>query len=106
MLKDEDLPKETAAAPDKTTAKPREYFTMTKGHHYVIVGVFSVMSHSMKFTKEMVNKGYKVSVVLNPKNNLYYVYIFSSLDHEEAKQVRNEYRWKNLFKEAWIFSMD
>jgi len=79
---------------------------MTKGHFYVIVGVFSVMSHSMKFTKEMMNKGYKVNVVLNPKNNFYYVYIFSTLDHEEAKRTRNEYRWKNLFKEAWIFSMD
>ncbi len=106
VLKDEDLPKEPKAAPAKTTSKPRESFTMTKGHHYVIVGVFSVMSHSMKFTKEMVNKGYKVNVVLNPKNNFYYVYIFSTLDQEEAKRVRNEYRWKNLFKEAWIFTME
>ena len=106
VLKDEDLHKDAPVAPAKTTAKPRESFTMTKGHYYVIVGVFSVMSHSMKFTKEMMNKGYKVNVVLNPKNNFYYVYIFSTLDHEEAKQKRNEYRWKNLFKEAWIFSME
>ncbi len=84
----------------------RESFTMARGHHYVVVGVFSVMSHSMKFTKEMLSKGYPINVVLNPKNNLYYVYIYSSLDIEEAKKVRNEYRWKNLFKEAWIFNME
>jgi hypothetical protein len=60
----------------------------------------------MKFTKEMVSKGYKMNVALNPKNNFYYAYIYSTLDHEDAKRVRNEYRWKNLFKEAWVFSME
>jgi len=90
----------------KTPTRPSESFTMSKGHYYVVVGVYSVMSHSMKFTKEIVNKGYKVSVILNPKNNFYYVYIYSSMDHEEAKRVRTEYRRKNLFKEAWIFTME
>ena len=84
----------------------RESFTITPGHYYVVVGVFSVMSHSMKFSKEMIAKGYRVNVVLNPKNNFYYVYVHSTLDAEEAKRVRNEYRWKHLLKEAWIFSMD
>jgi hypothetical protein len=54
----------------------------------------------------MLNRGYTVNVALNPKNNLYYVYIFSALDVEEARKVRNEFRWKNLFKEAWVFSME
>jgi SAM-dependent methyltransferase len=31
---------------------------------------------------------------------------WQQLIDEEAKRTRNEYRWKNLFKEAWIFSMD
>ncbi len=93
-------------APKKTPTKPSESFTMSKGHYYVVVGVYSVMSHSMKVTKEIVSKGYKVSVILNPKNNFYYVYIYSSLDQEEAKRARAEYRRKNLFKEAWIFSME
>ena len=88
------------------TSKTSESFTMSQGHYYVVVGVFSVMSHSMKFTKEMMSKGHKVNVALNPKNNFYYVYLYSTLDHEDAKRVRNEYRWKNLFKEAWIFNME
>lgn len=94
-------------APVKTPAlKLRESFTMVRGHHYVVVGVFKVLGHSMKFTKEMMAKGYKVSAGLNPKNNYYYVYIDSSLTIEEAKKARNEYRRKNLFKEAWVFSME
>lgn len=87
-------------------AKISESFAATKGHYYVVVGVYSVMSHSLRYTKEMIEKGYPVNVILNPKNNYYYVYIFSSLDLEEAKKFRNDYRWKNLFKEAWIFNME
>ena len=90
----------------RTPTKASESFTMSKGHYYVVVGVYSVMSHSMKVTKEIVSKGYNVSVILNPKNNFYYVYIYSSLDHEDAKRARTEYRRKNLFKEAWIFNME
>ena len=93
----------------KTTSKPstlRESFTMTKGHYYVVVGVFDVMSHSMKFTKEMLSKGHMVNVALNPKNDSYYVYLYSTLDPEDAKRVKNEYRWKNLFKEVWIYNME
>jgi type IX secretion system PorP/SprF family membrane protein len=93
----------------KTTPKPSmasESFTMTKGHYYVVVGVFDVMSHSMKFTKEMLSKGHQVNVALNPKNKSYYVYLYSTLDPEDAKRARNEYRWKNLFKEVWVYKME
>lgn len=92
----------------KPVEKPKisESFTASKGHYYVVVGVYSVMSHSLRYTKDMIEKGYPVSVILNPKNNYYYVYIFSSLNLEDAKKFRNDYRWKNLFKEAWIFNME
>jgi type IX secretion system PorP/SprF family membrane protein len=98
---------EIKKAPSKTSvSKLPESFTMTRGHHYVVVGVFSVMNHSMHFTKELMGKGYAVSVALNPKNKFYYVYIQSTLDLDEAKKIRNEYRLKNLFKESWIFTME
>jgi cell division septation protein DedD len=92
-----------------TTAKapaPKESFTMTKGHYYMVVGVFRSMNNSMSFTKDLKSKGYPVNVSLNPKNNLYYVYIRSTKDRGEAVKIRNEYRWKNLFKEAWVFKME
>jgi len=103
-----DSPKEQpSAAPSKgASPKPFESFTMTKGHHYVIVGVFSIMDNSLKFSKEMMDKGYMVNVGLNPHNNLYYVYLSSSLDKEEVQRQRNEYKTKNLLKEAWVFTME
>jgi hypothetical protein len=60
----------------------------------------------MKFSKDLMTKGYVVNVSLNPKNNLYYVYVHSTKDREDAVKIRNEYRWKNLFKEAWVFNME
>jgi type IX secretion system PorP/SprF family membrane protein len=97
-----DLAKTEEAAP---VGRPAKSFTIAKGH-YVVVAVFSMMDHSTKFTKQLVKEGYEVNVALNPKNKFYYVYIFSTYDVEEAKKVRNQYRWKNLFKEAWVFTME
>jgi type IX secretion system PorP/SprF family membrane protein len=101
-VKKEDLPVEVAKVP---AGKPARSFTIAKGH-YVVVGVFSMMDHSTKFTKQLLKEGYNVNVALNPKNKFYYVYIFSTYDLEEARKVRNQYRWKNLFKEAWVFTME
>ena len=101
-VKKEDVPTEVAKAP---AGKPAKSFTIAEGH-YVVVGVFSMMDHSTKFTKQLLKEGYEVNVALNPKNKFYYVYIFSSYDLEEARKARNQYRWKNLFKEAWVFTME
>jgi type IX secretion system PorP/SprF family membrane protein len=118
VQKDNEIAKTKVTEPPATKAKdhlkasappapaPKEAFTMTKGHYYVVVGVFKSMNHSMKFTKDMMDKGEVVNVSLNPKNNLYYVYLRSTKDQAEAVKMRNEYRWKNLFKEAWVFKME
>jgi type IX secretion system PorP/SprF family membrane protein len=89
----------------KPAGKPAKSFTIAKGH-YVVVAVFSMMDHSTKFTRQLAKEGYDVNVALNPKNKFYYVYIFSTYDLDEARKMRNQYRWKNLFKEAWVFTMD
>ncbi|HYI78174.1 MAG TPA: PorP/SprF family type IX secretion system membrane protein [Chryseolinea sp.] len=97
----------TPANSTKTASpKMRESFAMSKGQNYVVVGAFKMMSGSMRYVKYLKAKGYSASVALNPKKNLYYVYISSSSDASEARKARNEYRRKNLFKEAWVFTMD
>ncbi|MEP6737727.1 MAG: PorP/SprF family type IX secretion system membrane protein [Chryseolinea sp.] len=84
--------------------KAHETFTVTTGHHYVVVAVFGVMSHSMKFTKRMIQKGHIVNVILNPKNGFYYAYIYSSTNLGATKRFRNDYKFRNLFKDAWVFT--
>jgi type IX secretion system PorP/SprF family membrane protein len=98
--------KDNVKSSTSTATAPKEAFTMSKGHYYVVVGVFNSMNHSMKFSKDMMAKGEVVNIALNPTNNLYYVYLRSTKDRAEALKIRNEYRWQNLFKEAWIFKME
>ncbi len=98
--KEETVPKD----PMTPAGKTMESFTMTAGHYYVVVGVYRELSHSMKFSKEMISQGYPVNVALNPRNNQYYVYLHSSTDEKEAMEARNEFKRKNLLKEAWVYT--
>lgn len=85
--------------------KPVKSFTISKGH-YVVVGAFSIMSYATRYARTVRAKGYTADITLNPQKKLYYVYIYSSFDLDEAKKVRNQYRFQNLFKEAWVYSME
>jgi type IX secretion system PorP/SprF family membrane protein len=93
-------------AASKPAPRARENFSMSSGHHYVVVGVYKSLSGAMKFVRETSDRGYQANIALNPKNNFYYVFIHSSTDIEGARKKRNEYKLKNLFKEAWLFTMD
>lgn len=86
-------------------ARPAKSFTLSKGH-YVVVGAFTVLNYAKRYAQNVRAKGTEAEVALNAEKKLYYVYIFSSFDIDEAKKVRNQYRLKNIFKEAWLFSKD
>ncbi len=102
---DNSLSKETPD-PVKNTAKPSRSFALAKGH-YVVAGAFKVMQNAMNYSQDLQLKGYPdVTVAINPKNDLYYVYIFSSYDIEEARKVRNQYRIKRPFSEIWVFTAE
>src|SRR5690606_32664268 len=73
--------------------------------YYVVVGAFSIKSYAFRYSRQIKTKGYTATAALNPQKDLYYVYIFSSYDIEEAKKVRNQYKAQNLFGDAWIFMM-
>ncbi len=93
-----------SVSPGVAYPKKSESFTLTTGRTYVVVGVFKGLSHSINFARELMVKGYIVNVALNPKNNLYYTYLISTRDLNEARKVRNQFRWKNPLKEVWIYT--
>ena len=97
---------EPVVEPVKTSAKPPRTFSLAKGH-YVVAGAFKIMQNAIGFAQDLALKGYgDATVAINDKNNLYYVYIFSSYDLEEARKIRNQYRVKRPFSEIWIFSAE
>src|SRR5690606_3739304 len=87
----------------KTGTPPRT--EVLEPGYYVVVGAFSVKSYAYRFARQIKTKGYTATTALNPQKDLYYVYIFSSYNLDEARKVRDEYRAQNLFSDSWIFMM-
>jgi type IX secretion system PorP/SprF family membrane protein len=86
--------------------RPPMSFTLGKGH-YVVVGAFKIMDNALKYAMTLQGKGISNPVVaINSRTNLYYVYVFSSYDIEEARRERNQMRLKRPLSEAWILTID
>ena len=65
------------------------------------------MDNAISYSQDLHQKGYTdATIAINPKNNLYYVYIFSSYDIDEARKARNQYRVRRPFHEVWLFTME
>jgi len=89
----------------KNTSSPPRSFSLAAGH-YVVAGAFRIMENAMSYSQNLVGKGYAATVAINPKNELYYVYIFATYDIDEARRVRNQYRLRRPFSEVWLFTME
>ena len=74
--------------------------------YYVVVGAFSVKNYAYRYARQIMAKGYTATAALNRKKDLYYVYIFSSYDIEEARKVRAQYKARNMFSDAWIYGLE
>jgi len=102
-------PSETGKSEVKSTrktSKPPMSFTLASGH-YVVVGAFKIMDNALKYSMDLQRKGQGAPMVaISPKNSLYYVYIFSTYDIEEARRERNQYRLRRPFSEAWVLTID
>ncbi len=104
--KHEDAEPKSTVNSVKAGSKPPRSFAIAKGY-YVVAGAFKVMQNAMGYSQDLTLKGYEdVTVAINPKNNLYYVYIFSTYDIEEARKARNQYRLKRPFSEIWLFTAE
>jgi type IX secretion system PorP/SprF family membrane protein len=95
-----------ATPPAKKVSKPAKSFSLAAGH-YVVAGAFKIMDNAIRYSQELHQKGYTdATIAINPKNNLYYVYIFSSYDIDEARKERNQYRLRRPFHEVWLFTVE
>jgi cell division septation protein DedD len=95
-----------AAPPAKKAGRPARSFALAPGH-YVVAGAFRIMDNAIRYSQELHGKGYgDATIAINPKNNLYYVYIFASYDLDEARKIRNQYRVRRPFHEVWLFTME
>ena len=70
---------------------------------YVIVGVFRIMDNAVRFTDRANKLNFHAGYIQNPRNKLYYVYIFQSLESKKAFAFMMKVRLETEFREAWVY---
>jgi outer membrane protein OmpA-like peptidoglycan-associated protein len=70
---------------------------------HVIIGVFRVLDNAIKFTDRANKQNFSAGYTQNPKNGLYYVYLFQSTDTKKAQAFMMKVRLETEYKEAWVF---
>ena len=70
---------------------------------YVVVGVFRVLDNAVRYTDRANKLSFSAGYVQNPRNNLYYVYLFHSLESKKAFAFMMKIRLETEYKEAWVY---
>lgn len=70
---------------------------------YVIVGVFRVLDNAVRYTKKANEANFQAGYIQNPRNKLYYVYLFQSLESPKAFAFMMKVRLETEYKEAWVY---
>ncbi|HMJ71655.1 MAG TPA: OmpA family protein [Cyclobacteriaceae bacterium] len=70
---------------------------------YVIVGVFRVLDNAVRFTDKANKANFSAGYIQNPRNKLYYVQIFQTVESKKAFAFMMKVRLETEYKEAWVY---
>lgn len=107
---DEDLTKLyrniDVSSPDFDNGINSEVSPMVKGF-YVVVGVFAVKNNASRFIKALENDGYEGSYFFDSTKGYNYVFLYYNKDNRlEASEVRDIFRTKQGFENAWLLKVE
>jgi len=74
-----------------------------QGERYVIIGVFRILDNAIRYTDRANKQNFSAGYTQNPKNGLYYVYLFHSTEPKKAQAFMMKVRLETEYKEAWVF---
>jgi outer membrane protein OmpA-like peptidoglycan-associated protein len=76
--------------------------------NYVVIGAFSIRKNAMRFTshasKQVQSFNLNAKYQLNTNRNLYYVYVLTTPDHEQAILEAKRLRRETEFADAWVYN--
>lgn len=71
--------------------------------YYVTIGVFAIQDNAVRYTAKANKAGFSAQYAINPKRNLYYVYLLQSSDRRKAVSFMLKIRGESEYKDAWLF---
>jgi outer membrane protein OmpA-like peptidoglycan-associated protein len=76
--------------------------------NYVVIGAFSIKKNAVRFTshasKQVQSLNLSPKYQLNANRNLYYVYVLTTPDHEQAIQEAKRLRIETEYADAWVYN--
>jgi len=76
------------------------------GNHpnYVVIGAFSVHKNAIRFTRHASKLNLSARFEMNAERHLYYVYVLSTDDREQAINEARKLRAETEFTDTWVYS--
>jgi outer membrane protein OmpA-like peptidoglycan-associated protein len=85
-------------------AEVRPQAPLTQSPNYVVIGAFAIHNNAIKFTRHASHLHLSAKFEMNPGRNLYYVYVLSTDDREQAIREANKLRSETEFTDTWVYS--
>ena len=76
----------------------------TNDPNYVVIGAFALKQNALRFANYAKRQGLDARYDINPRRELYYVYVYSSSSVDEARRERYRIRNNYEFSDAWVFT--
>lgn len=74
--------------------------------NYVVIGAFSIFKNAVNFTSKASQLNLDAKYELNRNRNLYYVYVMSTDDRQQAIQEALRLRKESPYNDTWVFHGD
>lgn len=71
--------------------------------NYVVIGAFSVFKNAVNFTSKAAQLKLDAKYQLNPNRGLYYVYVLSTDNRQQAIQEALRLRKESPYNDTWVF---
>lgn len=72
--------------------------------YYAVIGSFAIKENAERFNRRAIAQNFDSKFGLNEMRQVYYVYVFSSVNKAAAFEFANDIRTKELFSDCWVFN--
>ena len=74
-----------------------------QGHHYVVIGAFAIKKNAIRFTSKVSEGEFHAKFELNPARQLYYVYVLTTDNRNEAIELAMKLRSESPYDDTWVY---